>query len=143
MFGSRDDHGRKIPSWDGRPDTWQEYKDEVRIWVLGSPNTADYSMAARLVAHLKGPARRIGLAMTDTELSPEVTETPSADGTTTKKEVNHKKSIELLLDRLQALAPQQQDRRGQYLRDFFREEKYRRRPWGAHCKMATPLGRRR
>ena len=123
MFGSRDDHGRQIPGWDGRPDTWEEYKDEVRIWVLGSPSTADYSMAARLVAHLKGPARRIGLAMTDKELSPEVTETTDGAGHT-RKDVSHAESIKTLLDRLQALAPQQQDRRGQYLRDFFREEKY-------------------
>merc|ERR1712066_999027 len=59
-----------IPSWNGSPESWKTYKDEVRIWVLGSPCTADYSLCARLVAHLKGPARRVGLGMTDEELQP-------------------------------------------------------------------------
>ena len=126
MFGLRDDHGRRIPSWDGRPDTWQEYKDEVRIWVLGSSNTAEYSLAARLVAHLRGPARRIGLSLTDEQLSPDITETTLGDGKV-QRNVSHADSIKLLMDKLAALAPQQQDRRGQYLRDFFREEKYKRK----------------
>ena len=109
MFGSRDDHGRKIPGWDGRPDTWQEYKDEVRIWVLGSSSTAEYSLAARLVAHLRGPARRIGLSMTDEQLSADITETQLGDGKM-HRDVSHTASIKLLMDRLAALAPQQQDR---------------------------------
>ena len=62
-MGDKDDYGRRIPGWDGRPDTWQEYKDQVRIWQLGSPADANYSLAARLVSHLRGPAKRLGLSM--------------------------------------------------------------------------------
>ena len=49
----RDDQGRKVPSWGGQPHLWETYKDQVRIWLLGSPQTDDYSLAARLVSHLE------------------------------------------------------------------------------------------
>ena len=66
----RDDHGRKVPIWNGSPETFEHYRDEIRIWLLGTPSSEDYSLAARLVSHLKGPARRIGLNLTDEELTP-------------------------------------------------------------------------
>ena len=96
------------------------------FWALGTSSTAEYSLAARLVAHLRGPARRIGLSLTDEQLSPDITETTLGDGKV-QRNVSHADSIKLLMDKLAALTPQQQDRRGQYLRDFFREEKYKRK----------------
>ena len=61
----RDEAREHVPSWNGSPETWQSYKDEVRIWLLGTKLDVEYSLAARLVAKLKGSARRVGLAMTD------------------------------------------------------------------------------
>ena len=67
---------RRVPSRNGNPETWEQYKDEVRIWQLGSSLDVSYSLAARLVQQLRGPARRIGLSMKDEELAPVL-----ADGT--------------------------------------------------------------
>ena len=126
--GDRDDHGRRIPSWNGSPESWETYKDEVRIWMLGSPATADYSLCARLVAHLKGPARRVGLSMTDEDLQPTITEVDTeADPPRTHRIISHRPAIKKLLDRLQALVPQTQERCGQYLREFFSEGKFKRK----------------
>ena len=127
MSHERDDHGRKIPSWNGSPEHWDTYKDEVRIWQLGSPSTADYSLCARLVAHLKGPARRVGLGMTDEELQPTIIEGDREADPPTQRSVTHRPAIKKLLDRLQALAPQTHERRGQYLREFFSEGKFKRK----------------
>ena len=112
MSHERDDHGRRIPSWDGRPDLWEQYKDEVRIWTLGSAASADYSLAARLVSHLRGPAKRIGMGMTDEELEPRVTEAEEGG----RCIVSHKPPIQLLMTKLEVLAPQQQERRGTYFK---------------------------
>ena len=120
MSHERDDHSRKIPSWNGSPESWGMYKDEVRIWALGSPATADYSLCARLVAHLKSPARRIGLSMTNEELQPTILEADGdAEPPRAHRAVTHRPAIKKLLDRLQALAPQMHERRGQRLREFF------------------------
>ena len=51
MSTHRDDHGRKVPIWNGTPESFEHYKDEIRIWVLSTPANMDFSMAARLVSH--------------------------------------------------------------------------------------------
>ncbi|CAE8625872.1 unnamed protein product [Polarella glacialis] len=67
----KDDHKREIPAWDGHPAGWLTYVDEVKNWLLGDPLDVPYSIAARLVQKLSGPAKRIGNAMSDVELMPE------------------------------------------------------------------------
>ena len=114
-----------VPSWDGRQDTWENYQDEVRIWVLGSPPGPEYSLAARLVSRLKGPARRIGLKMTDDELMP--TPPVYTDGKVTTP-ANHTQAVKLLMERLGTLAPAKTQRRGTYLKEFFQEQRTKRRP---------------
>ena len=65
----RQDNDRsRIPSWNGHPDGWKNYKEEVRIWMLGSKLDVQYCLAARLVENLSGPARQIGLRMAEAEL---------------------------------------------------------------------------
>ena len=49
-----------MPSWNGNPETWQQYKEDVRIWTLGTKLDVEYSLAARLVSNLRGAARRLG-----------------------------------------------------------------------------------
>ena len=111
------DNREQVPSWSGNPETWQAYKDEVRIWLLGSKLDVEYSLAARLVTKLKGPARRLGLSMTDEELNPP----RAAENPDLRAGVNN------LLTRLERLVPLAQDRRGNFLKQFFKEEKYKRR----------------
>ena len=116
MEGSsaRDEH---IPHWTGNPETWQTYKDEVRIWMLGTKLDVEFSLAARLVSKLKGPARRVGLSMADAELEPKRTDP-----------IDLKLGIKNLMSKLETLVPHAQDRRGNYMQEFFRAEKYKRRP---------------
>ena len=57
-----------VPSWDGNPHGWRRYRDEVRIWRLSERTTGiDYSLAARLVQHLSGAARRAAMTLSDEE----------------------------------------------------------------------------
>ena len=65
----RDDR-RFVPGWDGNPNTWRRYRDEVRVWLLGEKTDVEYSLAARLVQRLSGAARRAALTLTDEELPP-------------------------------------------------------------------------
>ena len=69
--GGKETSGRPPPSWDGNPERWQTYKDEVRIWTLGTNLDVGYCVAARLVSALRGSARRVGLAMADNVLAPD------------------------------------------------------------------------
>ena len=87
------DHLQIVPSWNGNPETWQTYKEEVRIWLLGSKLDVEFSLAAWFVAQLKGPARRLGLAMTDDELSAKRSEP-----------VDLKKGVVNLMPKLETLA---------------------------------------
>ena len=118
MAGTSERDREHVPSWAGNPETWQAYKDEVRIWLLGSKLDVEYSLAARLVAKLRGPARRIGLSMTDAELNP-----PRAG-----ENPDLRAGVNNLMTRLERLVPHAQDRRGNYMKQFFKEERYKRRP---------------
>ena len=110
----RDGGNLQPPSWDGNPARWQVFKDEVRLWTLASNARVQYCLAARLVRQLTGSARRIGLSMTDADLSADSEEDPLS-------------GITRLMTRLAALAPADIIRKGAHLNAFFREEKYKRR----------------
>ena len=120
----------RIPSWNGNPESWETYRDEVRIWLLGVKVDVDYCLAARLVSQLRGPARRIGLAMTDDELSADPPAPPAEEGQPrpARTRAQSVAGINRLLSRLESLAPQMHQRRGTYMREFFKEERYARRP---------------
>ena len=59
-----------LPQWDGHPSGWRDYQQEVRLYKTSENLEVNWSVATRLVGGLKGAARRVGLAMTDHELSP-------------------------------------------------------------------------
>ena len=65
-----DDDKPRIPRWNGDPSRFQHWKDEVRIYKLGENLNVNRSVAARLVGGLSGPARKVGLSMTDEDLFP-------------------------------------------------------------------------
>ena len=65
--GGHASHSR-IPEWNGEPNGWQRWQDEVRFWRMSESMNVEWSMAARLVSGLSGPARRVALTMTEKEL---------------------------------------------------------------------------
>ena len=123
--GGKETSGRPPPSWDGNPERWQTYKDEVRIWTLGTNLDVGYCVAARLVSALRGSARRVGLSMADNDLEPD--QGAEASEGVPARPKNLKKGIQNLMARLQTLAPADTKRRGGYMKEFFKDEKYRRR----------------
>ena len=72
-----DDDKPRIPRWNGDPSRFQHWKDEVRIYKLGENLNVNRSVAARLVGGLSGPARKVGLSMTDGDLFPYATVYPA------------------------------------------------------------------
>ena len=59
-----------VPRWDGNPTTRRRYMGEVRLWALSADLSVSYSLAARLVKSVSGPARRACLTLTDEQLMP-------------------------------------------------------------------------
>ena len=47
----------RIPGWDGNPNTWWRYKQDVELWLEGEDLEVKYSVAARMVQKLTGTAR--------------------------------------------------------------------------------------
>ena len=126
-----DDHhlNPKIPAWNGNPATWEVYKDEVRIWLLGALVNVEYCLAARLVGQLRGPARQIGLSMSGQELWVDPpSEPPTAGGPAPPRTRQQATAgVDRLLKKLERLAPQVHQRRGLYMRDFLKDERFARR----------------
>ena len=65
-----DDDKPRIPRWNGDPSRFQHWKDEVPIYNLGENLFVNRSAAARLFGGLSGPARKVGLSMSDEDLFP-------------------------------------------------------------------------
>ena len=74
-----DDDKPRIPRWNGDPSRFQHWKDEVRIYKLGENLNVNRSVAARLVGGLSGPARKVGLSMSDDDFFPFATVYPARD----------------------------------------------------------------
>ena len=116
-----DDNRTRVPAWDGRAEKWEEYKQEVELWLSATPQTSDCQLAAKLAMELEGPARKLALqGWTETAYAPEEIKIPG--DTTGKTRTSHRKAIEKLLDKLKTLAPEKEERRGTYLREFFKDE---------------------
>ena len=57
-----------VPKWDGNPQSYQRYKDEIRIWRLSENMNVDYSLAARMIGALSGSARRATISLSEDAL---------------------------------------------------------------------------
>ena len=108
MRGRRDfDDKPRVPAWDGRAERWEEYKQEVELWLSATPQTSDCQLAAKLAMELKGPAKKLALqGWTETEYAPEEIKVP---GTTDKWRTSHRKAVMKLLDKLKTLAPEKEE----------------------------------
>ena len=76
-----DDRDRNfVPKFSGDPTQWNNYRDDVRLWLLAEKQDVYFCLAARLVRGLSGSARRVCLKMTKEELSARpATDTVPAD----------------------------------------------------------------
>ena len=61
---------RHIPTWNGNAAKWEAFRDEIRVWRLGENLNVKYSLAARLVSGLSGPARLTCMTMDAEQLHP-------------------------------------------------------------------------
>ena len=122
MINSYHESQNRVPSWDGNPLTRQTFLEEVKLWALSEDLDAKYSLAARLVKNLKGPARRACHSLTPKELAP----------VRAKKEGDREylmAGINNVFQRLEhALGVEPATRKGQKMEAFFGTQKYWRHP---------------
>ena len=66
MSGSekRDKH---IPSWDGSPETWEEFEVEVDLFCRRKPDWQEAQQIAQLLGALKGTPKSLHLALSEKE----------------------------------------------------------------------------
>ena len=84
-MADHEEHRKYVPSWDGNPTTYRQYKEAVRIWLLGEKLDVEYSLAARLVQNLAGAARTTGNALSDEQLMPDQRTMADGEETATQK----------------------------------------------------------
>ena len=125
-----------IPRWDSSASQFQRYRDEIRVFRLAENLEQSYSIAARLVSALSGPAKRVGLSLSDRELMPEYADYAAAEAEIqagrqppklSKAEANDL-AIKTLLSKLEkTLQPMRSQERGTRLEDFFVHRKHCRK----------------
>ena len=118
-----DDDRLRIPTWNGNPQTFRQYEQDVKIWLMGTKLDVDYSIAARLVSRLSGSAARTARRMAEVDLMP----TRPADPAVPATREQLMKGVNNLLDKLRELAPQKEAYRGELMKEFFKEDKLKRR----------------
>ena len=90
---------------------------------MGSKLDVEYSIAARLIARLSGPALRAARMMTEADLMPERLETQTTPPT--RKQLM--KGVDNLMNKMRELAPQKESYRGELMNEFFNLDKHKRR----------------
>ena len=59
-----------MPSWNGDPAKWRDYKQEVKLWKLSENLEVSRCLASTLVLKLTSTARAAALNMDENELHP-------------------------------------------------------------------------
>ena len=122
-----------IPTWDGSPHGWQRYVEQVRLWKLGENLDVKYSLAARLIGRMSGSARRACINMESAALQPIRGAAAEIDADDVVRqaavEENLSAGIENVMERLRSvLVPEPMVSRGQAMTDFFKSQRFVRRP---------------
>ena len=137
MMTSADAHGEllsRVPVWNGHPETFPAFEDEIELYILGENLDVKVSLAARVAQKLRGASRRIALSM-KRDLFP-LSNSGSEDGAGGRRKLPPRTSeqanrvgLKRLLERLRSdLQPGKQDLKGEKLHVFFGTTKlYRRR----------------
>ena len=63
LSSALDDRFSHVPTWDGQPQTFPGFQDEIELYLLGSDMDVKVSLAARISQKLKGAPRRVALNM--------------------------------------------------------------------------------
>ena len=114
-----------VPTWDGNQDSWDEFRDAVAMWTLAEDLERSYSVAARLVMRLTGPAKTVVKTMPATDLHPtladDVVEGEStADWRARRNRVGILRVVEKIQAKLRVTRPTQ---RGERLEEFFQTKR--------------------
>ena len=59
-----------IPTWNGDPAKWKDYKKEVNFWRMSENMSVTQSLASKLILKLQGSARTAAMNMTEELLLP-------------------------------------------------------------------------
>ena len=127
LSSALDDRFSHVPTWDGQPQTFPGFQDEIELYLLGSDMDVKVSLAARISQKLKGAPRRVALSM-KRDLFPKDLSGSESDGqggrrpkrgTRTNEEAN-RLGIKRLVDKLKSqLQPGKQDLKGEKMVRFF------------------------
>ena len=138
MTTSADAHGEllsRVPAWNGHPETFPAFEDEIELYILGENLDVKVSLAARVAQKLRGASRRIALSM-KRDLLPLPNSGSEDDGSGGRRKLPVRTSeqanrvgLKRLVERLRSdLQPGKQDLKGEKLHVFFGTTKlYRRR----------------
>ena len=115
-----------VPKWDGNPQGYQRYKDEIRIWRLSENMNVDFSLAARMIGALSGSARRATISLPEEVLMPDVPDEPAS----TLRARKNRKGVDNVLEKLKEIVHEGKVQlKAQSLNEFFSTpSKYDRRP---------------
>ena len=118
-----------VPSWDGNQDKWEEFKEAVEMWTLAEDLERSYSVAARLVMRLTGPAKTVVKSMTGDQLHPTLADDPiegelTADWRSRRNRTGIQNVMRLLQEKLGITRP---TLRGERLEEFFQTRRYHRK----------------
>ena len=104
------------PQWDGDPSGWRDYEQEVLFYKTGENLEVNWSVAAR----------RIGVEMTNQELSPTARNIPAK---AERKADRNRRGAEAEMARLETeLGQQRPQKKGEILEMFFATNKLKKRP---------------
>ena len=133
------------PSWDGNQDTWDEFREAVNIWMMAEDLEKSYSVAARLIMRLTGPAKTVVKSMGPAEIHPTLDSSPVKDETASDwKARRNREGIKKVMEQLNAkLGVTRPTQRGERLEEFFQtkssiEDIVNASPTGA-CDMKSHL----
>ena len=131
-FDRDDNHRHPIPTWDGAPQGWQKYVEQVRLWQLGENLDVKFSLAARLISRMSGSARRACINMPAADLMPVrgfAGVDDEAGGEIAESVLeNLAAGIENVMKKLKEnLHPEPLVSRGEALSAFFKSSRYTRR----------------
>ena len=111
---------RHTPTWNGNAAKWESFRDEIRVWRLGENLNVKYSVAARLVSGLSGPARMTCMTMDADQLHP-----PPGDGpVATAHQRRNVAGLDDVMNVLQSspLVKKLPARKNELLHAFFRDD---------------------
>ena len=127
--GEAESRSAHVPTWDGNPERWNDFAEEVALWSLGENLEVSYSLAARLVGRLTGSARKTARQMTAVQMHPDLSDAvvQNEDAAAWKARRN-KVGIDNVMTRLrERLGVSKPVQKGERLETFFQTRRFHRK----------------